>query len=125
MPETPEDRAKMPIVNFDVLSPAPAWPFRQKDMKGAVETPIRPRLSVSTAEAAVWAAAQGVGVTRVLHYQCADAAREGSLRIILAEFEVEPLPVHLIHAGRGALPSKTRVFLDFAVDRLRERLSSL
>ena len=64
-------------------------------------------------------------MTRVLHYQCADAVRDGSLRIILADFEVEPLPVHLIHAGRGALPSKMRVFLDFAAGRLRERLASL
>ena len=86
---------------------------------------MRPRLSVSTAEAAVWAAAQSVGVTRVLHYQCADAVRDGALRIILPDFETEPLPVHLMHAGRGALPSKMRVFLDFAAERLRERLISL
>jgi hypothetical protein len=61
----------------------------------------------------------------VLHYQCADAVHDGSLRIILAEFELEALPVHLIHAGRGRLPSKTRVFLDFATVRLKERLTSL
>src|SRR5262249_7665163 len=57
--------------------------------------------------------------TRVLHYQCADAINDGSLRIILANFEVEPLPVHLLHAARGALPAKLRVFLDFAAGRLR------
>ena len=86
---------------------------------------IRPRLSVTTAEAAVWAASQAVGATRVLHYQCADALRDGSLRIILADFEVEPLPVHLLHAGRGTLPTKTRFFLDFAANRIRGRLASL
>jgi hypothetical protein len=50
--------------------------------------------------------------------------RDGSLRIILANFELKPLPVHLMHAGRGTLPSKVRVFVDFAAIRLRERLSS-
>jgi DNA-binding transcriptional LysR family regulator len=75
---------------------------------------------VSTAEAAVWVAAQGVGITRVFQYQCAAALRDGSLKIILAEYETPPLPVHLIHAGRGALPSKTRAFLDFAARRLRK-----
>jgi DNA-binding transcriptional LysR family regulator len=80
---------------------------------------------VTTAEAAVWAASEGVGATRVLHYQCADAVRDGSVRIILADFEVEPLPVHLLHAARGALPTKTRFFLDFAAHRLRGRVSSL
>jgi DNA-binding transcriptional LysR family regulator len=71
------------------------------------------------------AAIKGVGVTRVLHYQCADAAREGSLQILLADFELEPVPIHLVHAGRGVLAPKMRVFLDFATGRLRERLSSL
>ncbi len=50
--------------------------------------------------------------------------RDGSLQIIMADFELEPLPVHLIHAGRGKLPSKTRAFLDFAAGRLRQRLAS-
>jgi len=115
VPKSPEDLARLPCVNFELLSPASAWPYM----------PIRPRLSVTTAEAAVWAAAQGLGVTRVLHYQCADAINDGSLRIILANFEVEPLPVHLLHAARGALPAKLRVFLDFAAGRLRKSLSSL
>ena len=47
------------------------------------------------------------------------------LRIILANFEVEPLPVHLLQAGGGRLPIKTRSFLDFAAQRLRGRLASL
>ncbi|MGL4284993.1 MAG: LysR substrate-binding domain-containing protein [Phreatobacter sp.] len=124
-PEMPEDLASLPAVNFDFLSPASVWSFKRKDTKGSTDVPVRPRLSVSTAEATVWAAAQGVGAARVLHYQCADAVRDGSLRIVLTDFEVEPLPVHLMHAGRGALPSKMRVFLDFAADRLRKRLASL
>ena len=124
-PKSPQDLAALPCVNFDFLSPASSWPFRRADAKGTIDVPIRPRLSVSTAEAAVWAAADGLGVTRVLHYQCADPVRDGSLLLVLTDFEVEPLPVHLIHAGRGALPSKMRVFLDFAAPRIRERLKSL
>ena len=125
VPETPEDVARLPCVNFEFLSPASSWPFQSKDAKGALDVPIRPRLSVTTGEAAVWAASEGIGATRVLHYQCAEAVRDGSLRIILADFEVQPRPVHLLHAGRGALPTKTRFFLDFAARRLRERLASL
>jgi DNA-binding transcriptional LysR family regulator len=125
LPKSPQDLAGLPCVNFEFLSPGSTWPFRLKDAKGATEMPIRPRLSVTTAEAAVWAAAQSMGTTRVLHYQCADAVRDGSLRIILTDFELEPLPVHLIHAGRGTLPWKMRVFLEFAAGRVRERLRSL
>ncbi len=125
VPKSPEDVAGLPCVNVEFLSPASSWPFRLKDAKGTTDVPIRPRLSVTTAEAAVSAASEDVGVTRVLHYQCADAVRDGSLRIILADFEIQPLAVHLLHAGRGAPPTKTRLFLDFAASRLRERLASL
>jgi DNA-binding transcriptional LysR family regulator len=123
VPKFPEDLADWPCVNFDFRSPSLTWPFRSRE--GIREAPVKPRLSVSTAEAAVWAAAQNVGLTRVLHYQCADGVRDGSLKIILKDFEVDPLPVHLIHAARGALPLKMRAFLDFAAGRIRKALASL
>jgi DNA-binding transcriptional LysR family regulator len=124
-PARPEALMTLPCVNFDVLSPAGTWSFRLKGATAMTEVPILPRLAVSTAEAAVWAAGQGVGATRVLHYQCADAVRDGLLSIILSDFELAPLPVHLIHAGSGALPWKMRLFLDFASVRLRQSLASL
>jgi len=123
-PKSPEKLVTFPCVSFDPLSPTSTWAFQRKDRKEINTVPIEPRLSVSTAEAAVWAAIQGVGATRVLHYQCADALRQRSLRTILTAFELEPLPIHLLHAGRGTLPSKMRLFLDFAAASLREQLSA-
>jgi len=124
-PKRPEDIAALPCVNFEFLSPASTWLFRPDGSGRTIEVACSPRLAVSTAEAAVEAAARGVGATRVLHYQCEEKVREGALRIVLEDFEVEPLPVHLIHAARGTLPSKMRIFLDFAVPVLRARLRSL
>jgi DNA-binding transcriptional LysR family regulator len=125
LPARPEDVAALPCVNFEFLSPASSWPFRSAEDGRAIEVEFSPRLSVSTAEAAVDAAAQGVGATRVLHYQCAEKVHQGALRLVLEDFELEPIPVHLIHAARGTLPSKMRIFLDFAVPVLRARLRSL
>ena len=124
-PQHPNELSRLPLVNFEFVAPAATWPFRLEAGKTVTDLPIRPRLSVSTAEAAVWAAAEGVGATRVLHYQCADAIAAGRLRIVLKRFELDPLPVHLLHAGGGALASKVRVFLDYAVGRVRERLGAL
>jgi DNA-binding transcriptional LysR family regulator len=123
-PKSPEKLATYPCVSFDPLAPTSTWAFQRKD-KREINVPIDSRLSVSTAEAAVWAATQGVGATRVLHYQCAEALHQHSLRTILTGFEPPQLPIHLLHAGRGTLPSKMRLFLDFATTRLRERLSAL
>ena len=125
VPQSPERLGMLPCVNFEPLSPNSTWPFRRKGSKEIIDVPIQPRLSVSTADAAVGAATQGAGATRVLHYQCAAGLRDRSLRTILTEYEVQPLPVHLLHAGRGALPSKMRLFLDFATRRLREGLAAI
>jgi hypothetical protein len=47
-------------------------------------------------------------------YQCEQAISDGKLEIIRSAYEPAPLPIHLLHAGRGALPLKMRAFLDFA-----------
>jgi DNA-binding transcriptional LysR family regulator len=125
VPEKPDDLAELPCVSFDFPTFGSTWSFRLKGGEGTMDITIRPRLSVTTAEAAVWAAIQGVGLTRVLNYRCADAVRDGSLRVILDDFELELLPVHLLHPGGSMLPLKTRTFLDFAAPRLRRRLLNI
>jgi DNA-binding transcriptional LysR family regulator len=124
-PKSPDELTRMPCINLNFLSTASSWPFRANKSKASADFPIRARLSVTTAEAAVAAAVAGVGLTRVMFYQCAEALRQGLLRITLADFELEPVPVHLLHAGQGARAAKMRLFLDFATARLRERLGSL
>ncbi|TIT68699.1 MAG: LysR family transcriptional regulator, partial [Mesorhizobium sp.] len=88
-----------------------------------VAVPVRSRLRVNTAEAAIDAAIGGVGLTKVLSYQVAVAVRSGALQAVLREFEPPPWPVSLVHAGQGLLPVKLRAFLDFAAPRLKERLT--
>ena len=121
MPETPQHLASLPLVSFDVLTAADSWNFRGPSGE-AVSVQIRAKLVVSTADAAVCGAIAGVGLVRLFHYQCADALADGSLQIVLPEFEPEPLPVHILHAPRGSLPFKTRAFIDFATTRLKRRM---
>ncbi len=83
--------------------------------------PIRSRLSVNTAEAAIDAAISGVGLTRVLSYQVARAVAERKLTIVLAKYESEPLPVSLVHSGQSQLPLKTRALFNLLASRIRRR----
>lgn len=119
-PKTPMDLSALPCVNFDALASTTSWTFPSGASR--IDVPVHTRLCVTTAEAAVWAAIQGIGATRLLHYQCAEALGQGSLKLILQDYEPPPLPVHLIHAGRGTLPLKMRAFLDFATPRLKQQL---
>jgi DNA-binding transcriptional LysR family regulator len=120
-PKVPEDLSALACVNFDGFTSPTVWSFGSKESKAERAVPIRSRLSVSTAEAAIDAAITGVGVTRVLSYQAANAVAEGKLKIVLAAYEPEPLPINLVHGGQSLLPLKTRAFLDFVAPRIRER----
>jgi hypothetical protein len=40
---------------------------------------------------------------------------------VLADYELEPLPISLVHVGQNPLALKTRAFLDFAAPRIREQ----
>jgi DNA-binding transcriptional LysR family regulator len=79
-------------------------------------------MSVSTAEAAVDAAACGVGLTRVLSYQAAAAISDGKLKVVLRKFEAPPIPVSLVYVRERRASGRLRAFLDFAAPRLRTRL---
>jgi DNA-binding transcriptional LysR family regulator len=122
-PKRPEDLSARTAVTFDPLSSSQHWIFRDPKSKRELRAPVRSRLSVNTAEAAIDGAAAGLGVTRVLSYQVAEAVLDGGIQIVLAEYEPAPLPVSLIHAGHELTPLKVRMLLDFAAPRLRARLA--
>lgn len=124
-PQTPEALAQLPCVRIETLVPSSHWRFRAPGSTKTIEVPVRPRLWVSTAEAVMQAAVNGVGVTRLLHYQVIDAVENDTLRIILQAFEPEPAPISLVHASRGNMPLKMRRFIDFAVPRMRAALDRL
>ncbi len=120
-PLSPEDLASHRCISFDGLDAATAWAFASsKGEKRSV--PIHARLTVSTADAAIAASSLGLGLTRVLSYQVADALRDGRLVRVLADDEPPAVPASLVYAAQGRLPMKTRAFIDFAVSRLRDRL---
>jgi DNA-binding transcriptional LysR family regulator len=116
-PLDPQQLADHACISFEGVTPAQLWVFRQDGQD--VSTPIHPRLSVNTAEAAVDAAVSGLGITRTLSYQAKRAVEDGLLVPLLKEFEQPPSPVSLVHLSQGVLPLKLRAFLDFAAPRLR------
>jgi DNA-binding transcriptional LysR family regulator len=125
VPETPAALATFPCISHDFLTvPSAAWAFREPGAKVDMMAPVRVRLAVTTAEAAIDAAVAGIGVTRLISHQVADAVARGALRIILARYECEPIPVSILYAGQGILPLKVRAFRDFATPRLRAALGS-
>ena len=120
-PKSPGDLGAHDCITFEGMTAPEAWAFPTGTSDASVT--IHSRLVVNTAEAAVDAAKAGVGITRVLSYQVANALREGALVLALQDFEPAPLPVNLVHVGQRLLPLKLRAFLDFATSRLQAALS--
>ena len=119
-PETLDELAAHDCVTREGLAPPYAWTFGSG--KSEISVPIDSRLSINTAEAAIDAAISGIGITRVLSYQIAQALAAGKLALALEDFEPDPWPVSLVYGAQGLLPLKLRAFLDFAVPRLKARL---
>ena len=119
-PRHPADLAAHSCITFETLMSPTSWTFAAG--RETLAVPVRSRLVVSTAEAAIDAAIDGIGITRVLSYQVADPVRRGALTILLADHEPPPSPVSLVTNGQGMQPQKLRAFLAFAAPRLRARL---
>jgi DNA-binding transcriptional LysR family regulator len=120
LPLHPDDLIGHDGVIFDGLPSPLSWLFRID--RAEVAVPIRSRLTVNSANAAIDAAMAGLGVTRVLSYQVAEAQRSGALQVVLQSYEPPPWPVHLVYARQGRLPVKLRAFIDAAAPALRERM---
>ncbi|MGO6906239.1 LysR substrate-binding domain-containing protein, partial [Rhizobium ruizarguesonis] len=121
LPRHPGDLAGHDCVTFEGTASMLSWTFTEG--KHDLAVPIRSRLAVNTAEAAVDAAVAGLGITRVLSYQAARAEMAGLLVPLLQDFEPPPAPVHLVYPAQGLVPLKLRALLDFATPRLRATLN--
>ena len=121
-PFVPEDLGQHQCVTFTGLGNQDRWDFGSDRLQKSIR--VQSRLMVNTAEAAIDAAIAGLGLTRVLSYQMAAAQSFGHLVTVLKAHEPAAAPVSLVYDGQGALPVKLRAFVDFAAQRLKERLPS-
>jgi DNA-binding transcriptional LysR family regulator len=119
VPTRPEQLAGHACIAFGSMgATADRWSFGP-DQSGPVVA-VRPRLVVTTAEAAIDAATAGLGLTRVLSYQADPWVAGGRLQAVLQDHETV-VPIHLVHPAGRHLPAKVRLFIDRAVASLRAR----
>ncbi|VEF13783.1 LysR family transcriptional regulator [Pseudomonas fluorescens] len=117
-PKHPQELATAPVVATSATGQQRSWPFL--DAGEAITVRPEPRLIVTANQAAITAASLGLGLTRVLSYQVAAKVAAGELEIVLADFELPPLPIHLVYQGGRKAPARVRSFIDFAVAALRQ-----
>ncbi|MBA4110545.1 MAG: LysR family transcriptional regulator [Leptothrix sp. (in: Bacteria)] len=122
-PLSPDDLAQHDAIGISTSGGSSTpWQFARP---GAAHRDLHPapaprvQLTVNASEVAILAAKSGHGLIRTLSYQVAEDVARGHLRIVLADFEPTPVPVHLVHPEGRHAAAKVRAFLDFAAARLR------
>jgi DNA-binding transcriptional LysR family regulator len=122
----PADLAAHACITHGEAGQSVTWSFPPKSgTSGHRHVRVTPRLHVNLIESAVRSAAEGRGIVHVLSYQIEQEVRDGSLVILLADDEPEPLPLHLVTPDGRLGIAKVRAFVDFAAVRLRARLRSM
>jgi DNA-binding transcriptional LysR family regulator len=141
VPRAPADLAGHTIISASPVSPLVEWRFARdraaplrkgraagkraaalagpESVRGSLAVKVSPRLTVTSNDAAIDAALQGFGVTRLLSYQVAAHVAAGRLAIVLADHELPPVPIHVLHREGRQASAKVRSFVDLLVARLR------
>lgn len=117
-PKTPADLSEHNIISTNISSSTIVWKFRQQSKLISIR--VNPKLTVISNDEAYDAAMLGYGIAK-LNYQAfpSDSLSEEKLKIILTEFEPDPLPIYLLH-HEGRYPSaKIRSFINFITSWLR------
>lgn len=116
-PRKPEDLQNHRLIT----SQAGSGPSRWRYFRGGDEMSLKlkPRLTTTTNDAALAAAANSFGITRVLSYQAASLVAEGLLVPLLQKFGGAPIPINIVHPQGRNVPAKVRAFIDLAVEQLR------
>jgi DNA-binding transcriptional LysR family regulator len=94
------------------------WTLRSR-RQAEQAVPCKPRLIFSDPEAIAQAARLGIGVALLPMPFAFTAIRTGELVRLLPGWYSDAGPVSLYYPSRSMVPAKTRVFVDFVIERFR------
>lgn len=117
LPQQPQDLLEHSMIASSAGSNTFNWRFDNTSSSRPLR--LQPRLTVTTNDAALEAARQGFGITRLLSYQVAPQLASGELQTLLEDYEPPPRPIHIMHREGRYASAKVRSFVDLMVARLR------
>ncbi len=116
-PSTPDDLTQHAAISAAGITPSNDWQFVHEGRP--IVARVRPRLTVTTNDAALVAALDGFGITCTLSYMAAQDIAAGRLIEVLHDYEPPALPIHVMHHEGRHAPQKVRAFLDMTIEALR------
>jgi DNA-binding transcriptional LysR family regulator len=112
-PLTPTDLEKHDCLIFTQGSSPTHWTFEGKD--GKVSIPIRGRFRSDNGEGVREAVINGYGIGMLPAWYFRDEIKDGKVKLLLPEWQVPGVPVHLIYPSRRHLSPRVRAVMDFLI----------
>ena len=118
IPQSCQDLANHTLIAANTGSLNPDWQFLENKQSHTVK--IKPRLTVTTNQAAINAAKAGLGITRIISYQVAEELKNNQLKVVLERFEHPAKPINIVHREDKLSSSKVRSFIDLLANQLQK-----
>ncbi len=120
--ETPQDLSEHAgiLIRSPQTGRIPALPLRNRARQQvAIDMPMR--IAMSDPDAACLAAAAGLGVALVSMPQALPHLQSGAVMRVLPDWYVDAGTLSIYFTAHKLLPAKTRAFVDFIVEKFREK----
>jgi DNA-binding transcriptional LysR family regulator len=118
LPKHPKELLQHKTIASSIVSPSVEWKFQENNSPLSIRT--KPRLIVTTFDAAIEAARCGYGIARQMSYQISRHLASGDLKVVLQKFELAQIPIHVIHREDRHKSARVRTFVDLMSERLRQ-----
>jgi DNA-binding transcriptional LysR family regulator len=114
-PVTPEDLSGHRCLTYAHTTHLQRWEFTMDGR--SVMVPISPALCSNNGDILQAAAIAGQGITRLPTFLIGPDIRAGQLKVVLGDYMPSELGIYALYAPNRYLAAKTRVFIDFLVER--------
>lgn len=116
-PRRPEELENHKLIQTVAISTSHDWIFHENGKPISVQ--VNPYVQMNTNDAVIEMTARGWGISRLISYQVAPYLSDGRLQLVLGDFELPPMPIHIVHQEGRMVSARVRAFVDFMAAQLR------
>lgn len=116
IPKHPSELSGHATLHFSELRWGRIWQLRQGDL--TIRVPIVPRIEINDGQSLCRAAVAGVGITLLPGFIVGPDVRAGRLVPLFQEWELPPVPLHVVYPANRHIAVKVRNFVAFLADNL-------
>lgn len=114
-PKTPADLINHKCLHYGHTTTVPRWQLTENG--AVISVPIAACLSSNNGDTLRDAALKGIGIARQPSFIVGSDIAAGRLVVVLPEYSPQDVIVHALYAPNRFLAAKSRVFIDFLVER--------